>query len=411
MYNPLSSFIGLRYSLTKKHNSLLSFVSLISMLGISIGVLVLIVALSVINGSIATMREEALKSVPHAVISNKEFSNKWIDQVNILRQAQGILGVAPFLEGEALMRHQGEIRFVRLRGVTPDLESNVIANSGEIYLDLLAELERTDNGIVLGTRLAGSLGIYGSQELSILPIGNLLARSFSDSQGFTVVGFADFGIYGNNNIALVNLRDAENLFKNDSGAEVQLRLKVADVFKAKSIAEQALDQSAGTSVRVWSEDQASLFNALNMEKILTSFMLLMIIAIGAINIISTLVMVVSDKSADIAILRTMGASRLTIMRIFVVQGMIAGVFGTLIGALLGMLVANNITELSLFIERLLNRLFLDSNIYFISHLQTQINLSEVFLVCSAALLISFIATLYPAYRASKVHPAEALRYE
>ena len=140
-------------------------------------------------------------------------------------------------------------------------------------------------------------------------------------------------------------------------------------------------------------------------------MLLMIIAIGAINIISTLVMVVSDKSADIAILRTMGASRLTIMRIFVVQGMIAGVFGTLIGALLGVLVANNITELSLFIERLLNRLFLDSNIYFISHLQTQVNLSEVFLVCSAALVISFIATLYPAYRASKIHPAEALRYE
>jgi len=148
-----------------------------------------------------------------------------------------------------------------------------------------------------------------------------------------------------------------------------------------------------------------------MEKILTSFMLLMIVVIGAVNIISTLVMVVSDKSADIAILRTMGASRSNVMKIFVLQGMIAGIFGTLVGALLGVLLANHITELSLVLERLINSILSDGNIYLISHLQTQVNFAEVLMVCSAALLISFLATLYPAYRASKIQPAEVLRYE
>ncbi|MDP6652956.1 MAG: FtsX-like permease family protein, partial [Gammaproteobacteria bacterium] len=225
------------------------------------------------------------------------------------------------------------------------------------------------------------------------------------------LGFADFGVYGNNNIALVNLDEAQALFEKDSGVSTQLRLKVGDIFQAESIATDLFGAMNGVEILPWNEAQASLFNALNMEKILTGFMLLMIIVIGAVNIISTLVMVVSDKAADIAILRTMGASRGMILKIFTVQGLIAGVLGTLVGALFGVLLANNITQLSLQVERFINSLFADANIYLISHLQTRVDANEVLMVCLAALVISFLATLYPAYRASKIQPAEILRYE
>jgi len=239
----------------------------------------------------------------------------------------------------------------------------------------------------------------------------LLARNLADTEGFTVVGYADFGAYGNSDTALINLAQAEQLFALNSASQLQLRLRVDDVFNAKTIAEGLFADYPGLDVRSWDEAQASLFNALRMEKVLTSFMLLMIVMVGAVNIVSTLVMVVADKGADIAILRTMGASRSTIMKIFVVQGLIAGLLGTLIGAVLGTLLAANITNISLRLEGIINTLAGDSNRYFISHLQTEIEWSEVGLICIAALTISFLATLYPAYRASQIQAAEVLRYE
>ena len=411
MFKPFSLFVGLRYSLTKKHNFFLSFVSLISMLGVSLGVLILIVALSIINGSITTMRGESLKSVPHVTVSSNTMPEAWQAHVERVVGSTGILAAAPFVEGEAAIRYQGVNQFIRLRGVEPGLEAEVIENSSARYLELLELLAQTENGIVLGTRLAAALGIYSSEEISITSLGSLLQRSLDETQAFQVVGFADFGIYGNNNIALINLEPAEELFVNDAAINVQLRLKVSDVFQAQQVAEMAFSGHEIESIVPWNEAQASLFNALNMEKILTGFMLLMIVIIGAINIISTLVMVVSDKSADIAILRTMGASRSSIMKIFVLQGMVAGLFGTFVGAILGVILANYVTDLSLMVERVLNSVFSDANIYLISHLQTQINVAEVALVCIAALGISFVATLYPAYRASRIQPAEVLRYE
>ena len=411
MFKPFSLFVGLRYTLTRKRNFFLSFVSLISMLGVSFGVLILIVALSVINGSITTMRDEALKSVPHVTIAGEPLLEDWQQQLDTARRSEKVLAAAPFLEGEAALRYQGQNSFIRLRGVDPALEAEVVDNAGRLYSELLAVLEQTDNGIILGTQLASALGIYSNSEVSINALGSLLARSLSDTQGFQVLGFADFGVYGNNNIALVNLDEAQALFEKDSGVSTQLRLKVGDIFQAESIATDLFGAMNGVEILPWNEAQASLFNALNMEKILTGFMLLMIIVIGAVNIISTLVMVVSDKAADIAILRTMGASRGMILKIFTVQGLIAGVLGTLVGALFGVLLANNITQLSLQVERFINSLFADANIYLISHLQTRVDANEVLMVCLAALVISFLATLYPAYRASKIQPAEILRYE
>lgn len=411
MFKPLSLFVGLRYTLTRKRNFFLSFVSMISMLGITLGVLILIVALAVINGSITTLRGEALKSVPHVTVSGAAVSANWQTQQQRAMQGSGVLAAAPYMEGEAMLRYQGNNSFIQLRGVQPDLEADVVSNASPRYRELLELLAATDNGIILGTQLAGSLGIYASGEVSVTALGSLLSRSLSDAKGFQVVGFADFGFYGNNLIALVNLPEAQALFADDSGVPLQLRLKVVDEFAAAEIASAAFGDDPTLRIQPWNVTQANLFNALNMEKILTGFMLLMIVIIGAVNIVSTLVMVVSDKGADIAILRTMGASRSTIMQVFMVQGLVAGFIGTVVGAVLGVLLAGSITEISLLLERTINSIFTDTNIYLISHLQTRVDWFEVMLVCIAALAISFLATLYPAYRASKIQPAEVLRYE
>lgn len=411
MLRPFSVFVGLRYTLARKRNFFLSFVSLISMLGVSLGVMILIVALSVMNGSIDTLRADALKSVPHVTVSGAAVSRDWERFASIALDSPEVIAAAPFIEGQVNIRYQGTSRFVNLRGVEGLLEAGVVDNSNERYGELLSALTETENGVVLGAQLAGSLGIYSSADLSVTTLGSLLARNLSTSEGLTVVGFADFGGYGNSDTALINLAQAQQLFAENSASRLQLRLRVDDVFSAKSIAEGLFTDYPDLQIQSWDEAQASLFNALRMEKILTSFMLLMIVMVGAVNIVSTLVMVVADKGADVAILRTMGASSGTIMRIFVVQGLVAGLVGTLAGALLGILLAANISDISLIFERLINAIASDSNRYFISHLQTQINWLEVALICVAALMISFIATLYPAYRASRIQAAEVLRYE
>ena len=411
MQKPFSVFVGLRYTLARKQNFFLSFVSLISMLGVSLGVMILIVALSVMNGSIDTLRADALKSVPHVTVSGDKVTTNWNELANIALSSPDVISAAPYLEGEANILSQGNNRFVTLRGVEGELEADVVDKPSLGYRDLLVVLSETENGIILGAQLAGSLGIYSNADLSVTALGSLLARNLADIQGFTVVGYADFGAYGNSDTGLVNLAQAQRLFAQNSASQLQLRLRVDDVFNAKMIAQELFADYPDLSVQSWDETQASLFNALRMEKVLTSFMLLMIVMVGAVNIVSTLVMVVADKGADVAILRTMGASRSTIMKIFVVQGLVAGFLGTLIGAILGTLLAANITDISLILERIINSLASDSNRYFISHLQTQIEWGEVALICIAALTISFLATLYPAYRASKIQAAEVLRYE
>ena len=409
MFKPFSLFVGLRYSLTRRRNRFLSFVSLISMLGVSLGVMVLIVALSVINGSINSLRNEALKSVPHVTIAGESLESNWERQAVNAQLSDQVLAAAPFLEGEAVLRYQGKNIFIRVRGVDPQREAEIVNNESQSFSNLLDILQERNNSIILGTQLASQLGISSGNELSVTSLNSLLTRSLSDAQGFEVTGFADFGIYGNQAIALINLNEARELFAQDRGVNLQLRLRVSDIFNAELIAMDLFENAGNLDIQSWNETQATLFNALNMEKLLTSFMLLMIVVIGAVNIISTLVMVVSDKTSDVAILRTMGASRSIIMKIFVIQGLIVGIVGTTIGALLGLLLANNITKLSLWLEQLINLVFADANIYLISHLQTRVNVSEVMLVCLIALLICFLATLYPAFRASKIQPAEALR--
>lgn len=404
-------FIGLRYSLAQKNSLLLSFVSLISVLGVTLGVFILIVALAVINGSITTLRMEALKSIPHVTIAGPELQANWHELRDLALSSNEVIAVAPFIEAEASITHQGETAFIAVRGIDTALESSVSEPSRATFVDLLASLGESENGVILGASLAGQLGVRSLTQVSLLSLGDLLSRRLNERQGAEVIGFADFGLYSNHNSALISLTSAERLFANDPGVDIRLRLRVSDIDRAGDIAAQVFLDYPDLKITPWNEVQASLFDALNMEKFLTAFMLLMIVIIGAVNIISTLVMFVSDKSADIAILRTMGASQATVMTIFIVQGLFAGILGTVLGAVLGLGLAGSITDISLAVEQFINSNLEGANLYLLSHLQTNVIPSEVMLVCLVALGICFLATLYPAYRASCIEPAQVLRYE
>lgn len=404
-------FIGLRYSLAQKNSLLLSFVSLISVLGVTLGVLILIVALAVINGSIETLRKEALKSTPHVTIAGPGLQANWRELRDLALRSEGVIAAAPFIEAEASITHQGEAAFIAVRGIDTALESSVNEPGSATFVDLLASLGESETGVILGAGLAGQLGVRSSTQVSLLSLGKLLRRRLDEGQGAEVIGFADFGLYSNHNTALMSLTAAERLFANDPGVDIRLRLRVSDINRAGDIAAQVFSNYSELEITPWNEVQASLFDALNMEKFLTAFMLLMIVVIGAVNIISTLVMFVSDKSADIAILRTMGASQASIMIIFMFQGLVAGILGTVIGVALGLGLAGSITDVSLALEQFVNSNIEGANLYLLSHLQTEVVSSEVMLVCLAALVTCFLATLYPAYRASCIQPAEVLRYE
>jgi lipoprotein-releasing system permease protein len=314
---------------------------------------------------------------------------------------------------EALLSIEGSTEFIQVRGIEPALEQGVAGHTGDQAREALSALDETPNGVLLDSRLASRMGIRPGDELTIAALDRLLRRSKSAPQAFKVLGYADFGAYGGGNIVLLNRGEALML---DGNAQTLLRASLDDVFSAERV-KRELDASnqvlgiAGIEFETWREAQASLFGALAMEKFLTGLMLLTIVAVGAVNIVSTLVMAVAEKGPDIAILRTMGASRGTVMRLFMVQGGVSGLIGTTLGALLGVLLAFNLAKLSLLLEQAFGRLTGNSNVVFVSHLQTQVVWSEVALVCFAGLLISLLATLYPAYRASKIEPAEVLRYE
>lgn len=419
MYRPLALFVGLRFVRARKNNQLMSFVTVISMLGIALGVLALIAVLSVINASTSTMRAETLKAVPHAGLVLPAGGLSWTEAAAQLQQQPGIVAVAPFISAEAWLRFEGRGEFVNVRGVDPTLEPTVLQQPDAHLSDLLAQLDEFPDGIILGTRLASRLGIYTGVSLSATPLATLLSGSTEGARSFRLLGVADFGFYDNERTALIRLPEAGQLFSVDrtpaapNRTLMQMRLRVNDLFNARMIADQAVSvlPSADYGVSSWNETRRSLFDALRMEKVLTGFMLLMIVIIGAVNIVATLVMAVADKSADIAILRTMGASRVTVMTVFVIQGFAAGVLGTALGAAGGIVLSLSIGDITRWFENWLNNVLAPDDVYMIAHLTAELEWSDVILVCASALLISLLATLYPAWRASRIQPADVLRYE
>lgn len=414
MQTPLSVTIGVRYSRARKSSGLLSFVSTVAMLGVALGVTVLIVALAVMNGSIAFLRAEALKSLPHIVVTGDSVQSQLEPLRLAFAASDGVESVLAVTEFEALISQSGVNDFAEVRGIDAQYSEAIAGNQGARAQELLDRLQATPDGAIIDSRLAARLGLSGTQELNLTAIDSLLRQSDVQSQGFIVLGFADFGAYGGGQTVLINRAAALSLSGNRGQTKLQLTL--VDLFESVNIASQIAELAPvkGDSelvIETWQQAQSGLFDALAMEKFLTGLMLMMIVMIGAVNIVSTLVMAVAEKTSDIAILRTMGASSGAIMRSFIMQGGVSGVLGTFFGAGLGVFIALFLAPIGLALESALGALLGQPNLLLISHLQTKLLWSEVLLVCGLALLISLLATLYPAFRASRIAPAEVLRYE
>ena len=414
MFRPLPLFIGLRYTRAKRRNHFISFISGTSMAGLVLGVMVLIVVLSVMNGFDRELRQRILGMVPHATITAAygELTD-WQDLSKTVEAIPGIEASAPFIEAQGLMTSRGQVKGAMIYGIDPTLEANVSILPAHMTAGSLDKLQPGQFDIVLGDILARSLSVaVGDQVTIVLPDASVNpAGVFPRMKRFRVVGTFAVGAELDSSLAYTHIADAAKFMRYREGVE-GIRLKMHDLFEAPRLAWEAAMQLPGQYyISDWTRTQGRLFQAIQMEKTMVGLLLTLIIAVAAFNIVATLVMVVTDKQADIAILRTFGATPRTIMGVFMVQGAVIGVVGTLAGALLGVLAAMNVPEIVAWIEQLLGIHFLSPDVYFISYLPSQLLWSDVAVICIASIGLSFLATLYPSWRASRIQPAEALRYE
>lgn len=416
MFRPLFVFIGTRYTRAKRRNHFVSFISLTSMIGLALGVVVMIVVLSVMNGFDHEMRTRVLGMVPHATIESGEPVNDWQALASRVKQNKQVEAVAPFTQMQGLLTNNGNVQKILLNAIDPAQERKVSIIDGFMKQGSLDDLVAGGFGVVIGDKAATKLGVgmgdkvtFVSPEVTVTPAG-----MFPRMKRFTVVGIFHVGAGElDGYLGVTNLQDLARLHRWKPDQVQGLRLKFTDLFKAPRTAYD-IAQNLGEHQyysRDWTRTHGNLYQAIGMEKSIIGLLLLLIVAVAAFNIISTLVMVVNDKRGDIAILRTLGATPGQIMAIFMVQGTVIGVVGTLIGAGVGILAALNVSSAISALEGLIGHKFLNADVYFIDYLPSQLMAQDVLLVCGAALVLSFLATLYPAWRAARTQPAEALRYE
>lgn len=415
---PFEWLIGLRYIRSGKksgRNRFISFISLISMAGIALGVAALIVVMSVMNGFQKEVRDRMLSVLPHIEIYDTYGSlPDWHLTAKAVKSHPEVLGTAPYIMNQAMLTRFDRVRGVVVRGIIPSEEKKVSDVAKQIKTGSFESLQPGTFNIVIGIGLARQLQVLkGDRIMLIAPQGQLTpAGMLPRLKQFTVSGIFDVGHHLlDTSQAFINLDDAMKMFQQASPNG--LRLKIKDMYQAPLVAwEIAQDLNDGALlVRDWSKVNRNWFAAVQMEKRMMFIILLLIVAVAAFNLVSTLVMTVTEKHADIAILRTLGAAPRSIMKIFMIQGAIAGILGTAIGITFGILISVNIDVIVPFIERLLGFQFLPKDIYMINSLPSDLRWGDVFSTGSCAVILSFLATLYPSFSASRVNPAEALRYE
>jgi len=417
MNTPYEWQVGWRYvrsGRAGRRNGFISFISGVSMLGIALGVAALIIVLSVMNGFQKEVRDRMLSVVAHVEVfdGQGEALADWPALAALTRQVPEVQGAAPYVAAQGLLSRGDTIRGAVVRGIAPTAEADVTPLASQ-RPELLARLQPGAWQIVLGSELARQLGVREGDAVTLYgPGGTVTPAGMAPRlKTFTVAGSFDSGHYEyDSTLALVNLDDAARFFRTGGATGIQLRL--ADVHRAPAVAGQLANSlPAGLLVRDWTRTNRHWFDAVQLEKRMMFIILTLIVAVAAFNLVSTLVMTVTDKRADIAILRTLGASPRSVMGIFVVQGATSGVIGTLSGVAGGLLVAFNIGVIVPAIERLLGVAFLPSNIYLISRMPSEPMASDIVPIAVISLVLAFLATLYPSWRASRVNPAEALRYE
>ncbi|WP_334158820.1 lipoprotein-releasing ABC transporter permease subunit [Oryzomicrobium sp.] len=416
---PYELLIGLRYTRAKKRgarrNRFVSFISAISMAGIALGVAALIVVLSVMNGFQTELRERILGVASHIQIEGMDGQlPDWPRVLEEARRHPDVKGAAPFVQAQSMLTFGEEVRGVVIRGVLPDMEGQVADFANHLKSGALSDLRPGEFGIVLGSEVARALHVFVGDKVTVIaPQGSVTpAGVVPRLKTFRVVGIFEVGMFEyDSGLALINLQDAQTLYRmgdNVSG----IRLKLDDLFQAPRVAREVARMiRTDAYLTDWTRSHANFFRAVQIEKNMMFIILSLIVAVAAFNIVSTLVMAVTDKQADIAILRTLGASPRSIMAIFMVQGVLIGLVGLAIGVAGGVALALNIDVVVPFIERITGIQFLSKEVYYISQLPSELQWRDVTTVTIVAFVLGIVATLYPSYRASRVNPAEALRYE
>ncbi|MFP4610403.1 MAG: lipoprotein-releasing ABC transporter permease subunit [Thiohalophilus sp.] len=415
MFRPFALYVGLRYTRAKRRNHFISFISLTSLLGIALGVMALITVLSVMNGFEKEVRERILDMVSHLTVTDyRRGIADWPEVARATESNPKVIATAPYVEGEGMLIRGKGVNGARIRGVLPDQEPEVSAVATKMETGELSDLKPGAFSVILGRDLARILGVdVGDKITMVTPSLNVTPAGMAPRmKRFDVVGLFHIGMYEYDSaLAVIHMEDAQRLFR--MGSRVTgVRARLDDLFAAPQVRHQLQgDALREFNVRDWSSYHANWFRAVKIEKRMIFLLLLLIIAVAAFNIVSTLVMVVTDKESDIAILRTLGASPGHIMRIFMVQGTVIGVIGTLLGTVLGVSLALNLDTVVPWLEGLFGIQFLDPGVYYISELPSDLHWDDVGMITSISFLLGIVATIYPAWRASRTQPAEALRYE
>ena len=413
MFQPLPVFVGLRYSLAREHSFFVSFITWVSLLGVAVGVAALITVLSVMNGFEAELRGRLLSLSAHATLtSGGSGITDWQAKIGRLQGSAGLVGAAPFLDTDAMLSRQSSMSGAIVRGIDPESEPKVSSIDDAMREGRLSDLKPGLNRIILGRMLAYQLQVGAGDTVVVMIPGNAAGGAFAPRlQEFQVVGTFEVGLQEHDSVlALIHLSDAEALrgLQGPTG----IRLKFDDVLEAPRLSRIAAARlSPPLELRDWTEENEAYFRAIRIEKTMMGLILMLIVAVAVFNIVATLVMVVNDKRTDIAILRTLGLSPRGVLAVFMTQGVLIGWIGTALGVGLGLALALNVDVIVPFLEANFGFHIMDPDVYYISGIPSELHPPDVVRIAVAALLLTFVATIYPALQASRTQPAEALRYE